>query len=95
MLISFNNDEAIKIGRGVLQRQEAIQGLLDYLERAIPATAMNAVNTSGDHSEKFKGFAMCLAMLRDEIVQSGERAEQITKNDAMRHYETPGHVQIS
>jgi len=92
VLISFDNNEILKIGRGMAQGQEAIASLFSYLERAVPLTAMHAVTTSGDQSEKFKGFALCLSMLRDEMKNAEARVQDVTKSEALKRFETPGHV---
>lgn len=95
MLISFTNNEVLKIGRGMAQGQEGLASLFEYLERAVPVTAMHAVNTSGDQSEKFKGFALCLSMLRDEIRGAEERSMDVTKSEALKRFDSPGHIVIA
>ena len=93
MLISFTDDEIIKIGRAMSQKQEGIIAFYEYLERAYPASAMNSVNTSGDQSEKFKGFALCLENLFTELTNMQSRAEEVVgrRSDPKR----PGHVLIT
>lgn len=93
MLVSFTNDEILKIGRGMSQRQEGLVALYGFLERAYPAAAMNSVNTSGEQSEKFKGFALCLEKLFTELSDIQSRAEEMARNQATKN-DRPGHVVI-
>jgi hypothetical protein len=95
MLISFTNEEVLNIGRAMAQGQEGLTSLFKYLERAVPVTAMHAVNTSGEQSEKFKGFALCLSMLRDEIRDTELKAQDVAKTEVLKKFDRPGHVLIS
>lgn len=94
MLISFTEQELLKIGRGMAQKQEGLMGLFEYLERAMPAAAMHAVNASGDQSEKFKGFALCLESLLNELSDSSERARRQIEKDTLNS-DRPGHVMLN
>jgi hypothetical protein len=93
MLVSFTDDEILKIGRGMSQRQEGLIAFYEYLERAYPAAAMNSVNTSGEQSEKFKGFALCLEKLFSELSSIQSRAEELARNRATK-VKQKGHVLI-
>lgn len=94
MLIPFTEQELLKIGRGMAQKQEGLMGLFEYLERAMPAAAMHAVNSSGDQSEKFKGFALCLESLLNELSDSASRARSHMEKTALDS-DRPGHVMLN
>ena len=94
MLISFTESEVLKLGRGMAQRQEGLMTLFEYLERAYPAAAMNSVKTSGDQSEKFKGFAMCLEALCTDLSEVEAKATELTGRLAVPE-SGPGHVLIT
>ena len=94
MLVSFTDDEIMKIGRGMSQNQEGLMTLYSFLERAYPQAAMNSVNTSGDQSEKFKGFALCLEKLFMELQGMQGRAEEVVRHGATDNTR-PGHVVIA
>lgn len=94
MLITFSEDEILKIGRGMAQNQEGLISLYEYLERAYPAAAMQAVNSSGDQSEKFKGIALCLEQLFTDLAGLSQKAEELTRQKAVGT-DSPGHVLIA
>lgn len=76
------------------QRQEGLITLFNFLERAYPAAAMHSVNTSGEQSEKFKGFALCLERLFTDLADLEKKAEELTRQRAVPE-SGPGHVLIA